>query len=426
MSLTNPTTSILVRKFRTFRTLSNQGRWERVRKLFYEYAYLRLFSALLFPIGSVVVFTLGLLEQYFNLEFRVYRWRSWRIGHQAADLEVFLRRREMSPELKKQRVLIITENAANIQLLKMARRKLTIVHASLIVRLFDNLKKAYPNTAVLQILTGVWQTARPYLDYTKSLLEFTEAEKKRGEKLLREIGVRDTNSFVCFHTRDKTYLQKATPELDFSYHDYRDCSIENYLLTAETLAKEGIWAIRVGAVVANPVFSSEPRVIDYASRYRSDFGDIYLATHCKFFLGTNCGITSVPNSFNVPVAWANVTPFGEAAWRHTDLFIPKKYFDLTLNRLLTFREIMDRGGDRWGFAKHYVEAKVQLVENSPEEICDLALEMNARIDGNWTPHVDDEKLQECFRALFGSSHASYGFTSKVGAAFLRKNRHLLD
>lgn len=49
-----------------------------------------------------------------------------------------------------------------------------------------------------------------------------------------------------------------------------------------------------------------PKIIDYATKYRSDFADIYLSAKCKFFVGCSAGILCVPYIFHVPVIQANV------------------------------------------------------------------------------------------------------------------------
>ena len=80
----------------------------------------------------------------------------------------------------------------------------------------------------------------------------------------------------------------------------------------------------------------------------------------------------------------------------------------------------------------YVQYGIEVIENSAEEILDLVMEMNARIDGKWIETVEDIKLQEKYQRIykewFMKQHykESTMLRMKVGTLFLRKNAFLLD
>ena len=50
---------------------------------------------------------------------------------------------------------------------------------------------------------------------------------------------------------------------------------------------------RMGKHVAQPIHSDNPRVIDYASRFQSDFMDVYLSAKCSLFISGDGGMTSL-------------------------------------------------------------------------------------------------------------------------------------
>ena len=60
----------------------------------------------------------------------------------------------------------------------------------------------------------------------------------------------------------------------------------------------------MGYIVEHEVGNVNHGIIDYATRYQSDFGDIYMSARCKFFLGSEGGLITIPWIFNVPVAYA--------------------------------------------------------------------------------------------------------------------------
>jgi putative glycosyltransferase (TIGR04372 family) len=76
-------------------------------------------------------------------------------------------------------------------------------------------------------------------------------------------------------------------------------------------------------------------------------------------------------------------------------------------------------------SQEFAEAGVVLIENTAEEILDLAKEMNDRLDEKFKTAKEDEELQNKFRSLYKPHHLCYGTPARIGAKFLRKNRELL-
>ena len=52
--------------------------------------------------------------------------------------------------------------------------------------------------------------------------------------------------------------------------------------------------------------------------------------------------------------------------------------------------------------------------------------MNARIDGAWRPEPEDDELWRRHLDLFAKGHPLKRLKSRLGAAYLRANRELLD
>lgn len=258
-------------------------------------------------------------------------------------------------------------------------------------------------------------------------MKFRPDEDARGRQALRAMGLPPEAQFVCVHSRDKAYLDQAHPYFtreQWAYHDYRDCDIANYLPAARALSAKGLYALRMGSIIEKQLGDGDPRIVDYATRFRSDFLDIWLPANCKFFLGCTAGLVNVPLLFNVPVAAANYVPLGFASFRAGDIFIPKTYRDAR-GVELPFRRIVENGAWEWTDGRQFAQANIEVVENSTEDISALADEMDARLDGRWKPEPGDEKLQLRFRELFPKDHPMRHFPSRVGAAFLRRHEGLL-
>jgi len=66
-----------------------------------------------------------------------------------------------------------------------------------------------------------------------------------------------------------------------------------------------------------------------------------------------------------------------------------------------------------------------LIENTPQEICDVAMEMDDRLRGIWETTEEDEELQKRFWSFFKPSKEVPVFRCRTGTKFLQQNKELL-
>ena len=273
-------------------------------------------------------------------------------------------------------------------------------------------------------------------DRLPSHLEFTAEEESRGEAGLRAMGIPPGIPFVCLSVRDSAYLESTFEAVDWGYHDYRDCDIQNCVLAAEELAGRGYFVIRMGAIVREAMKTTHPGVIDYATNgMRSDFMDIYLGAKCEFCISVMSGFDAVPRAFRRPTVFANVVPVGYMnTYVAQYLGIAKHMFLKARNSELTLSETFASGAGFSFLTSDYASQGIDIVENTPEEIRDVVVEMAERLNGSWQPHEDDDALQKRFWTIF-QTHAVDGYQgrplhgelrSRFGAAFLRDNPALLQ
>ena len=276
------------------------------------------------------------------------------------------------------------------------------------------------------------------LDRFPPHLEFTSEEESRGQAALRAMGIAPGTPFVCLNVRDgayNAYRAIADPASYGDEHSYRDSDVQNYVLAAEALADRGYVVVRVGAIVREAMKTIHPGVVDYATNgKRSDFMDIYLGANCAFCVSTGSGFDGVSSIFRRPIAFVNFLPLGYLnTYRAQLLGITRHFFSEADNRELTLAEIFARGAGFLDETFHYQLSGIRLVENTPEEIRDLVVEMAERLDGTWRPHEEDEALQRRFWETFSRSanglepeHPWHGeIRARFGAAFLRNNRSWL-
>ena len=267
------------------------------------------------------------------------------------------------------------------------------------------------------------------LPRTPAYLSFTPEEERLGRDGLQAMGIPEGTLFVCFHQRDSKYKEFAQPEVNASIYSYRNSDIHNHIPAAEEMTRRGYYAIRMGAIVKEPLQTTNPMIIDYATNYRSDFMDIYLCAKCYFYIGDDSGLWNVPAMFRRPVAMVNEIPIGMIHTRNPDdLCIFKKLWLREEHRFLTFRNIFDGEFNDFEAAELYEQAGIELVQNTAEEITALAVEMDERLKGTWQTTEEDEELQQRFWSLFKPT-VTIGhriIRGRIGADFLRQNQELLD
>lgn len=360
-----------------------------------------------------------------------------RIGHLAAETELFLRRlRNGVYDCKTNIYIGVCSSSAisNRQLLQMFKRHLLIIENGLLVNLIQSTWIAttqFYHRAPFQIphlLPPYYQRGdfnhNEYHEFNsyEPILFFTSEEEQEGKKYLEKMGIRKNDWYVCIHARDASYLNEHNGR-----NAYRNCDIETFMQAAGYIVAEGGYVIRMGAKVEKPLPRDRDRkIIDYALEYRSDFMDIYLLAHCKFFIGSANGMINVPTIFNVPVVIVNEAPFEFGAFREGDLFIPKLYFNQDKQAFLTAREILDSGYGRsliWDDKN--IPHWMTLINHTPEEIYEVVNEMNMRLDGKHIETQEDLANQEKFRSNFQPKHVFYGSPAKIGANFLKKYSYLL-
>lgn len=356
----------------------------------------------------------------------------WTIGHFATDPDCFIKEKilGMRPKFFEIWLVYPKERVANQCLLDYWRKHIRIIDSSFWYILLEPLSRdsileykgvhEYTNTyntAQYTVIHKAWGNRPP-------ILSLSQMDRERGWENLRRLGVPRDAWFVTVHCREPGFYKILHPNFG-DMHDFRDADIYSYIPAMKAIVECGGWCIRVGDPTMKPLPQME-NVIDYVHLdIKSDWMDIFLLANCKFHLGGS-GVFGVCCAFGIPNAMANVAPIGTMfQLGPRDIDIPKLVWSFAEGRLLTFKEILDSSIGNFYYTHLYNEANVRVVDNSPEDIRGLALEMLDRIEGKAVYTVEDERLQEQFKALFRPGHRSYGGSSRIGRDFLRKYAVLL-
>ena len=391
-------------------------------------------------VAILVVSWLGYLLAHFA-GVRITPLFTARIGHLACNTQLYIADKALNGDPYSR--IFLGSAPCNDQLLRMFKRVIPVVD----FRPFWNFYQYAHDILELQICfepvrqhvplpNGQAPFSTPHLSLERmlSVLSFTKAEQAAGEALLERMGLKRDDWFICIQSKDSTYhawrgAVDGTP--------YRNCDIENFLKAARHISSLGGHVIRMGLAVDRPLPpTGDPRIIDYASDFRTDFGDIFLFGNCKFYLGGSTGSKSVPPLFGRPVAVANEQiqppdPIGAQS-----LYIPKLLKHPEDGHLCSFRETVERlGGHELFVSGLFDESRLytdgySLVDNSEDEILELCLDILAQLDSKLFSAETRELQHLANLAFYGDSHPiakdilAHG--PRLGPSFARKYSHLIE
>lgn len=327
---------------------------------------------------------------------------------------------------------------SNQQWLKMWKRVLRVVPFGKFFRIVDKVNRRLPgfepHIISMDDIAPTYkkkhkeeETLQCVLSCPKVSIAFTPEEEALGRELLCQLGIPEEKPFICFHARDSAYLNSIFPKRDWSYHDFRDSAIKNYVPAAEKLTQQGYCAVRMGAIVAEKLQCHNRWIIDYATNgKRTDFLDIYLGAKCKFFICSQSGINVIPEIFKRPVVYTNLPALGLISpYVYYGLIIPQKLYFLKEQRFLTFAEIINSEIGTFYSGEQFERLGIELIENTPEEIASVAIEMDGRIKGTWRVTAEDEALQQRFWDIYRPALLKSP-SLRIGMEFLRQNQGLLN
>lgn len=360
-----------------------------------------------------------------------------RIGHLAAEPDWLLKRLALEGQSAFRLIWLhaSARRTANKALLDVWRQHVEIVTGGLRyywLRIFRD----YPELKI-NAGEGIVAISGP-ADYPKVLADWgnrsplaklTQSQIDIGQQTLSQLGVPAECWFVCLHAREPGY----SPEDEF-IHAHRNADISTYAAAAAEIAARGGWVVRVGDPTMKPLSSIKsdkenwPNTVDYAcSDLRSEAADLFLCAKARFFLGTTSGLTMVASIFDVPSVLVNMIPHGAGLGQSPKDISIMKLLRRHDGNLVSFPEIYRSDISNHRAAALFEADNLQVVDNTPEEIRGVTVEMLDRVDGTLGPATaEDIHLQKKFKSLFGPEHYCYHSAGTVGRTFLRDRRELLE
>jgi putative glycosyltransferase (TIGR04372 family) len=279
---------------------------------------------------------------------------------------------------------------------------------------FDYLAPTRPDGSTVYFWTLAAETySRWHAEGRKPLLQLSEEVKSRGWNELRRHGIKDDAWFVALHVREASSKSRQRGLMAAL-----NANVLDFLPAITEITRRGGWVIRMGDPNMAPL-PPMPNVFDYChSDARADWMDIFIASQCRFFLGTSSGPAYVPPAYGVNCVLTNWWPPAHRPWHAGDIFIPKLCRHAG-GRRLTLNEMLQVPVG-YSFSSGYLAAKHHVVveDSTPDDIRTAVVEMLDRMDGDERVSAADQALHDrvgrIFEAkdAFGMTHMSTGFLRK--------------
>jgi len=235
-----------------------------------------------------------------------------------------------------------------------------------------------------------------------------------GERFLKSHGIVASDWYVCLHVRSPGYNGPAR----------RDCEIADYEQVIRCMTGWGAKVIRMGDSSMPPAPVIEG-LIDYAIMPDKDQRiDIYLTSHCRFFVGCSSGLGWVPPLFNVPSIIVNSTPMVSRPLCPDIYFQPKIYRWLDSQRILSIKEVMDLGLGNVEFPEVLQNHRLEIVDNTPAEISDAVSFFYDHVVLGHSLSQEDEQIQRVYSAALDL--AGVEGSGLVIPGFARKYREIWE
>jgi len=278
-------------------------------------------------------------------------------------------------------------------------------------------------------------------------IKFTPQENKRGNKILKHIGIKGKKNIVGFSFKNNDYWQAKN--IEKPWDSYRFSSFENLKATIEYLNERNFQPILLG----NYSFAKEVKIDNFIipnnlKKKDRDFFDIYIFTKMKFFISGALGLKFLADLFSLPTLVHNgFLP----QWQSNGIFLPKRLLNKCNNEILPLDSLLKkkllcldieegrvslilkeslvfRNIDEFNLRQIKVE------ENSSEEILSATKELIDYVLENkkltTKQHTEQKLIKKIFfrNKVFSSFIVNYGinFGGLFSPSYIRKNKEYLQ
>lgn len=401
-----------------------------VRRLYRERGAFWAVSGIARTLGTELLWLILLPGAFLAhlLGYRCLNVRTEHIGHLATEPDTLLKEVRLGRILARRWILLAPPHRiSNRHLLNYWRSHFTVIDTPWFCLLLQIMSRhlvmkqdvsryvsKFFGTQDIYRINALWGDRAP-------IVSLTDEDEVWGQRMLGALGVPPGRWFVAIHVREGGFLPRNE-----IIQSHRNANIGNTFLAMQEIVRRGGFCMRMGDPSMTPL-PAMPGVIDYALHpLKTDRMDVFLCAKARFFVGCTSGLAFLSSTFGVPVAHANMIPIETLGIRYCDLSIPKLLWSRRFDRYLGFKEIFDSPVGGYFFTQQYVDAEIDVYENSSEDILSLVVEMLELLNPTFVETDEGLALHQRYMSLFRFGHYSYGAASHVCIEFLRKHQLLLE
>jgi len=379
-------------------------------------------SILLFFFGYLIIPILKILALFINFKF--CHIHTTRIGHQIFNFDFALL------SVSKNTLLLCSHDkkVANNFILNFFKEQQQIFFLGIFKYFYFAIHHINPNSDLIVS----WKQYQPDFSFylkLKSKIKTPVYSIKEIKEILSKYKIK--KDFVGLYARNNLYVEKYTPK-DKNFHDFRNSDFTDYNLVIEYLNNKNNSIIKLGEdfqnedlkLLGTKIFTSK----DFKSNEEIDY---FINTHSRYNVVSVSGIAGMSAMIRKKIVYVNFMPFNldQLSWSSPgSLILPKKFFNIHEERLLTFQE-----STKIKYSVHqridpYKKNNLSVINNSPTEILDTIIEMEEKLLDNISD--DSIRLNDLFwKSITDNNHEKINYLKNelklsISTSFLKNNQNL--
>ena len=366
------------------------------------------------------------------IKVRISRLYSSRIGHITYNVDNYITQKKNNSDYEY--TIFVCENyIANQDIFKRWNKlnNILLTKNFFIKNLIGILEKGFKNSKFI-IPFNELHYDFSLTSCSKINLWINKKQDTEENKYFYQLGIK--KPYICIHNRDSAYLSNSKEINESNYHDYRDFKFSDYSRSIKMLTKKNIQSVRIGELVKDEVFYNDDNFFSATGKDLSNKHVLGLVNNSEFLVSSTSGIAQISRIIRKPQLLINFTPFmiNESFHAHSanSIIVPKKIINLKTNKLLSMQQISQLPYNIHKMENFFYDRKLQIIDNTQEEISDAISEMLLHIKNFWQDNEKQSMLQNKFWKSFENykyyNELRYVLKSKISSTFLERNPSLVD
>lgn len=265
-----------------------------------------------------------------------------------------------------------------------------------------------------------------YLNYNSFLKPLNFNDRNYGPQLEEAI---KANKLICIHNRDDSL--KKTQNIDLKYHNFRNSDPEKYKKLIKNFIDKGYFVIRMGRNSNKEIFLENKNFIDYTfSKYNSEFNDLLLLSNCKYYIGSDSGISNIPRIFGKKSYFCNfpINHVHRLTFFHKGFFLPKSIVSIDEHKPLSLSNLFKQGLHKIDKESEFKKKNFKFLENTEEELLSFSNEILNFDNKKYRKETNEQKeFNLILKRLCNQYEIQFGsILPIISKNFIEKNNYLLE